>query len=102
MEPVRKSNSSLALPNVPGTCSACHDTAMVFSYVIILKNLGDYLTPIFVYQMYLTRVDPGIKPFLKRSCSMITNKNQLLIPATELTKLGLTCLKHYIRPVVMV
>ena len=33
---------------------------------------------------------------------MITNKNQLLIPATELTKLGLTCPKYLIRCVDMV
>ena len=26
---------------------------------------------------------------------MITNKNQLLIPATDLTKLGLTCTKYF-------
>ena len=35
--------------------------------------------------------------FRQRSCSMISNKNLLLIPATELTKLRLTCSKYFIR-----
>ena len=42
------------------------------------------------------------KIYLKRSCSMIKNKNQLLTLATELTTLGLTCTKHFIRCVDMV
>ena len=38
----------------------------------------------------------------ERSCSMITNKNQLLIPAPELAKPGLTCTKYCLRCIDMV
>ena len=39
---------------------------------------------------------------IERSCSMITNKNQLLIPAPELAKPGLTCTNYCLRCIDMV